>query len=123
MAGFLLPIRYPNGMCRFAGVGAWQEWAQLPEIQFFHDQIENNFTPERGDIVIYEKLITTNSHDHIGVILSCTKDSILVAEGNVDNLDQSGIVQRNRWDKIAGYIRIDNNYTYSFSGEYDPQLD
>ncbi|REE69649.1 HD domain-containing protein [Paenibacillus taihuensis] len=52
-AGFLLPIRYPNGCHRLAGVGAWLEWSQLAETGFFHYDQQNGFVPERGDIVIY----------------------------------------------------------------------
>lgn len=33
-AGIKLPIRYPNGFCRFAGVGAWLEWLNSLKINF-----------------------------------------------------------------------------------------
>ncbi|MDB5084351.1 MAG: hypothetical protein JWN30_1237 [Bacilli bacterium] len=122
-AGFLLPIRYPNGMCRFAGVGAWQEWAKLPDVNFFHSASDKGFTPLRGDIVIYEKLLTDEPHDHIGVVLSCEQEDLFVAEGNMDNKNKSSLVHRNRWGKISGYIRIDNGYHYKFCGEYNPRLD
>lgn len=121
-AGFLLPIRYPNGVGRFTGVDAWLEWSKFSEIDFFHDVNEPNFIPQRGDLVIYDKLIIDHLHDHIGVVLTCENDSIVVAEGNVDNKNKSGIVKRNRWNKVSGYIRISNNYKYNFTGEYKVPL-
>lgn len=119
-AGFLLPIRYPNGEHRLAGVGALLEWAQLPETSFFHIDKYNGFTPQRGDIVIYEKLLSNDSHDHIGIVLDCNDNELLVAEGNRDNQNYSSVFYRDRWHCILGYIRIDNNYMYHFNGNYIP---
>ncbi|MGZ9583728.1 CHAP domain-containing protein [Paenibacillus marinisediminis] len=119
-AGLLLPIRYPNGIYRLAGVGAWLEWAQLPETGFFHFDKQNGFTPQRGDIVIYEKLLSDDSHDHIGIVLACDDHEILVAEGNRDNQNYSSVFYRNRWHHILGYIRIDNGYQFDFNGDYNP---
>ena len=45
-------------------------------------------------------------------MLSCEGDMIIAAEGNADNENKSAIVKRNRLEKIAGYIRINNDYTY-----------
>ncbi|MCR8635023.1 CHAP domain-containing protein [Paenibacillus radicis (ex Xue et al. 2023)] len=121
-AGLLLPIRFPNSVCRFAGVAAWLEWAQFPDVNFFHSVQDQGFSPARGDIVIYEKLLSNESHDHIGIVLSCHDNELLVAEGNMDNKNQSSLVHRDRWSKILGYIRIDNSYQYKFVGEYKPIL-
>jgi hypothetical protein len=119
-AGFLLPIRYPNGIYRLAGVGAWLEWARLPETGFLYFDEQNGFTPQRGDIVIYEKLLSDDSHDHIGIVLACNDKEILVAEGNRDNQNYSSVFYRDRRRCILGYIRIDNDYQFHFSGEYNP---
>lgn len=119
-AGFILPIRYPNGIHRLAGVGAWLEWAQLPETGFFHHDEQDGFTPQRGDIVIYDKLLSDHSHDHIGIVLACDEKEILVAEGNRDNENYSCIFHRDRKHRVLGYIRIDNRYQYHFSGDYNP---
>lgn len=121
-AGFILPIRYPNGNHRLAGVGALLEWAQLPEHGFFYADMQNDFTPQRGDIVVYEKLLTNNSHDHTGIVLACNDKEILVAEGNTNNQNYSSVLYRDRWSSILGYIRIDNNYQYRFEGDYNPIL-
>ncbi|MFD1176652.1 CHAP domain-containing protein [Paenibacillus puldeungensis] len=122
LAGFLLPIRYPNGNHRLAGVGAMLEWAKLHETGFFHIDGKENYIPERGDIVIYEKLLSDHSHDHIGIVLACDEHEILVAEGNRDNENYSSILRRNRKQCILGYIRIDNEYHYNFDGIYNPTL-
>ncbi len=119
-AGFQLPMRYPNGKCRFAGVGAWLEWAQLPETGFLYFDGQNGFVPERGDIVIYEKLLSDDSHDHIGIVLGCNEGEIEVAEGNRDNQNYSSVFKRDRRHCILGYVRIDNDYVFQFNGEYNP---
>ncbi|MDT3425285.1 hypothetical protein J2Z22_000801 [Paenibacillus forsythiae] len=58
------------------------DWAQLPETGFF---------PERGDIVVYEKLLSDNSHGYIGSVLACDDNKVLVAEGNKDNKNYSNV--------------------------------
>lgn len=121
-AGLLMPIRYPNGIHRLAGVGAWLEWAQLPETGFFYYDGQNGFTPQRGDIVIYEKLLSDNSHDHIGIVLDCDEQEIVVAEGNRDNQNYSCVFRRDRRHCILGYIRIADDYQFHFSGSYNPIL-
>ncbi|WP_208643777.1 CHAP domain-containing protein [Paenibacillus barcinonensis] len=118
--GIRLPIRYPNQTYRLAGVGAWLDWSRLPEMGFFHEDRQGGFEPERGDLVVYEKLLTDDSHDHIGIVLSCEGDHLIVAEGNVDNLNYSGIVHRSREYCILGYIRISDDYRFDFHGEYRP---
>ncbi|WP_227793439.1 CHAP domain-containing protein [Paenibacillus guangzhouensis] len=118
--GFLLPIRYPNAMYRLAGVGAWLEWSQLPETGFFHMDKHDGFAPQRGDIVIYEKLLSADSHDHIGIILACNDDEIVVAEGNKDNQNYSSVLSRDRSHCILGYIRIDNSYQFDYNDDYIP---
>jgi hypothetical protein len=121
-AGFLLPIRYPNENYRLAGVGAWLEWAQLPETGFLYFDGQKGFIPQRGDIVIYEKLLTENSHDHIGIVLACDDQELLVAEGNRDNQNYSSVFYRDRWHCILGFIRIPNDYEFHFSGDYTPMM-
>ncbi|MET1170707.1 CHAP domain-containing protein [Paenibacillus amylolyticus] len=118
--GIKLPIRYPNRMYRLAGVGAWLDWAQLAETGFFYRDMQEGFEPERGDIVIYEKLLTDNSHDHIGIVLACDGDQLLVAEGNTDNKNYSSVLYRERGHCILGYIRVDESYQFNFQGEYRP---
>lgn len=121
-AGFVLPIRHPLVSHRFAGVGAWLQWARLSETGFFHSVDDSSFIPERGDIVIYEKLLTNDPHDHIGVVLSCEDGKIIAAEGNMDNKNKAGIVNRSSRENVAGFIRIDNGFEYEHTGrKYDPK--
>ncbi|QOS82686.1 CHAP domain-containing protein [Paenibacillus sp. JNUCC31] len=119
-AGIILPIRYPNHSYRLAGVGAWLEWAQLPETNFLYQDGYHGLIPKRGDIVIFEKLLSDNSHDHIGIVLACEGNQLLVAEGNKDNKNFSSVCYRDRGHCIYGYIRIDDSYQFHFDGEYKP---
>lgn len=104
-------------------------WGTKPSAHFYtglirgyfngEPPIADGFTPERGDILIYnniipheDKLENSAWHDHIGIVLSCEDDSLIVAEGNVGNKNISGIVSRKRDDKIGCYIRIPKSYSY-----------
>ncbi|WP_256257543.1 MULTISPECIES: CHAP domain-containing protein [unclassified Paenibacillus] len=118
-AGFRLPIRYPNGICRLAGVGAWLEWAERPETGFLYEDGQEGFVPQRGDIVIYEKLLSDDPHDHIGVVLACREEDLVVAEGNRDNENYSSVFARDRRHCVRGYIRIDNGYRFD-AKEFQP---
>jgi hypothetical protein len=120
-AGIILPIRYPNHSYRLAGVGAWLDWAKLFETNYFlYQDGYHGFKPKRGDIVIFEKLLSDNSHDHIGIVLACEGNRLLVAEGNKDNKNFSSVFYRDREHCIYGYIRIDDSYQFHFDGEYIP---
>lgn len=44
-----------------------------------------------------------------------------VAEGNVDNRNESGVVSRTRGDRIGCYLRIPDGYTYD-GWKFDYQL-
>ena len=106
-AGIALPIRHPGVSCRFASVLAWLEWAKLPETGFFHPIQEPGFVPERGDLVIYDRLVSDTEHDHIGVVLGRDDRMLDVAEGNVNN--RSGIFRRHRFQQINGFIRVEDS--------------
>lgn len=109
LAGFTLPIRYPEPVpCRFAGVNAWLVWSKLPETGFFHPADKPPFAPQRGDLIIFDNMINNGAHDHIGVVLHRRGASIQTAEGNIEN--RSGIFWRDRSQNVNGYIRIANDY-------------
>ena len=120
-AGLLIPIRVPHhakeiASCRFACVVAWYEWGMKNGFCHFE---KDGFAPKRGDIVIYNHIIPSadkseNSTwcDHIGVVVSCDTNALTVAEGNAGNKNVSGIITRNRDDKIGCYIRIPQDYAY-----------
>lgn len=122
MVGIKLPIKHPKVDLRYAAVGAWQDWAILIG-DTYHKVDEADFLPEKGDIVIYEQLLSEDHHDHIGIVLDCDGNLITVAEGNVNNDNYSGIVTRSRVDHVAGYVRISDDYTYNYHGSYEPRLE
>ena len=112
-AGLELPIRYPGVSIRFAGVGAWLEWAKL--CGFYSDGAD--IKPQKGDIVIYDNVIPPDKkpadspwHDHIGIVLTAGPDTLEIAEGNAGNGNVSGIVRRNRHERIGGLVRIPDGY-------------
>ncbi len=119
-AGLLLPIRASHsaagGSGRFGGVSAWHEWGTGEG--FCHAETVG-FAPERGDIVIYDNIIPAGNkaanggrYDHMGIVLSSESNGLIVAEGNVDNLNISGVVSRKRDNTVGYYIRIREDYLY-----------
>lgn len=118
MAGLELPIRYePLANTRFACVEAWLKWGEQNSFCFWE---KDGFIPSKGDIVIYNNIIplenkpaNTPWHDHMGIVLESDIEKIIVAEGNIDNRNISGIISRRRNENIGCYIRIPNNYEYS----------
>lgn len=117
-SGFDIPVKYPNELvkCNFAGCSAWEAWANLPENQFCYPAAKDNFTPEEGDVVLFNNVFINQPHDHIGIVLENTDDYIVVAEGNINNV--SGVVKRNKNKKIRGYIRIPNDYSFEAGLKY-----
>ncbi|QVK21283.1 CHAP domain-containing protein [Mycoplasmatota bacterium] len=110
--GFTLPVKYPDEkvVCNFAGCSAWELWASLPENKFYFSN-NRKFTPEKGDIVLYNEVFCNQPHDHIGIVLENKIDTLITAEGNINNV--SGIVERKKDNHIRGFIRIPNNYHYT----------
>lgn len=117
IAGLKLPIRYaPTANTRFACVEAWLEWGQ--NTGFCHFE-KDGFIPERGDIVIYNNIIPAENkpencpwYDHIGIILAVNENTLTVAEGNVNNQNVSGIVERARDGHISCFVRVPEDYVY-----------
>lgn len=117
-AGLQLPIKQPPYKYRFVGVGTWYEWAKEHKLCFYE---ADGLIPSRGDIVIYNNIIPPehkqkNSpwHDHIGIVLSCEREDLLVAEGNMNNENVSGIIRRKRDNTIGCYIRIPDDFEYDY---------
>lgn len=112
-AGYDMPVKYPDEKvrCNFAGCIAWQEWAMLPGNKFYYSNEDEDFYPEKGDIVLYDHVFNNHEHDHIGVVLQNNEHTIEVAEGNINNV--SGIIERDKNNHIRGYIRIPDGYYFS----------
>ena len=110
-AGFGIPIRPDEcKTCHLAGCIAWEEFALGdPRIEFHRGK--EGFVPEPGDIVLYDRVFENREHDHIGIIIESLENSLLVAEGNVDN--RSGIIERPIDEHIRAYIRIPDGYKYN----------
>ena len=108
-AGFDLPIRPKEcRSCHLAGCIAWEEWALGdPRIEYHRG---DGFTPEPGDIVLYDRVFENAPHDHIGIVLENRGQAILAAEGNVNNV--SALMERPLDEHIRAYIRIPDGFRY-----------
>ena len=110
-AGFKIPYRYQkNNFGTFAGVRAWLQWSKLQENQFYFSSRNTHRLPEPGDIVVYDNIFDPSPHDHIGIVLATNRQSLRVAEGNVNNM--STVLRRERNVHIRGYIRLPDDYEY-----------
>ena len=109
-AGFDIPIR-PEACksCHLAGCIAWEEFA-VGDPRIGYHQSGEGFVPEAGDIVLYDRVFENKEHDHIGIVMENRGDTILAAEGNINN--KSGIIERPKDAHIRGYIRIPDGYKY-----------
>ncbi len=122
ISGLRLPIKIPgeNGELtgnRLAGVYPFKQWALSNDFFLNHDTVQK---PIRGDIVVYDNIIPLENKeeggwdtDHIGIVVDIDDESLIIAEGNVDNENVSGIVVRDSDKNIDGYIRVPQNYYYS----------
>ena len=109
-AGFEIPYR-PDACssCHLAGCIAWEELALSDPSIGYHRGTEA-FAPEAGDIVLYDRVFNNQEHDHMGIVLRKTENTIVAAEGNVRN--RTCIVERPADGHIRGYIRIPDGYRY-----------
>ena len=113
-AGFNFPIR-PRACrtCHLAGCIAWEEWAKDDSRIEYHPR-GDGFAPEPGDIVLYDRVFENGEHDHIGIVLEKRENTILAAEGNVNNV--SALMERPLDEHIRAYIRIPDGYRYETEG-------
>ena len=109
-AGFEIPIR-PNACttCHLAGCVAWEDFAQ-GDVRIAYYKGKESFVLEADDIVIYDRVFENREHDHMGIVLQSAGNTIIAAEGNLNNI--SGIIQRPKDKHIRGYIRIPDGYRY-----------
>ena len=111
-AGYEIPYR-PNECvtCHLAGCIAWEEFA-VQNTQLEYHQMDSSFTPQAGDIVIFDYVFCNQEHDHIGIIVKVKETTIIVAEGNIPHQNKSGIVERAIDNHIRGFIRIPDGFRY-----------
>ena len=109
-AGFAIPYR-PQACitCNLAGCIAWEEFA-IGDPQIAYHKGTEAFVPEKGDIVLYDRVFNNQEHDHIGIVLKKLPHSILAAEGNINNV--SGLIERPLDEHIRAYIRLPDGYEY-----------
>ncbi len=109
-AGFEIPIR-PKACVssHLAGCAAWEELAVGDARIEYHKGTED-FVPEAGDIVLYDRVFDGGEHDHIGIVLQRRAHTLLAAEGNVRN--RSVVIERPMDEHIRAYIRLPDGYRY-----------
>jgi len=102
LSGTRLPVRYPDVRitCNFAGVIAWMQWAQLPEVNKW---IDVSRVPRIGDIVLLQQFCNIGYPDHMGIITAVDSEWIEIAEGNFNNM--TAIIKHN-YNNVFGYIRL-----------------
>lgn len=110
-AGFKIPIK-PQGCVssNLAGCFAWEEWALYNPDLLYISGDNTTFAPEPGDIVLFDHVFINVEHDHIGIVVENRENSIITAEGNINNV--SGVMERGKDDHIRAYIRLPDDYEY-----------
>ncbi len=68
-----------RGVCGQA-VGAWDELAAGDSRIEYHRR-EEDFIPDTGDIVLFDRVFCGEEHDHIGVVLEVGDGELVTAEG------------------------------------------
>lgn len=111
-AGFGIPYSPDECVtCSLAGCGGWEEYA-MGDSRIGYHRRDGAFSPEPGDIVLYDRVFIGQEHDHIGVVLEADGGGLLAAEGNIRNENVSGLVRRPMDEHIRAYIRIPDGYQY-----------
>lgn len=114
-AGFEIPYSPDECIsCSLAGCGGWEEFA-IGDKRIEYYKSDSEFTPEAGDIVLYDRIFNNREHDHIGIILELKQNYIIVAEGNIADTNSSGVIKRMLDEHIRGYIRIPDSYKYTMN--------
>jgi len=108
--GYKIPIRPRECSSSLAGCSAWEELAMADKTIVYVTACDNSFLPAPGDIVLYDNVFIDRAHDHIGIVIESRDASILVAEGNINNV--SGVIERKKDSHIRAYIRLPDNYAY-----------
>ncbi len=114
MTGFEIPYSPKECLtCSLAGCGGFEEFAMFnKEIEYY--KAKDNFLPNVGDIVLYDKVFLDKEHDHIGIIVGTNENILIVAEGNIKGTNTSGIIERKIDNHIRAYIRIPNGFKYKY---------
>lgn len=115
LTGFEIPYKpcecHDTGS--LAGCKSWEVFAQTNAGIEYHSRDDISFTPESGDIVLFDNVFCGKEHDHIGIVLSICHDRIITAEGNAGDTNSAMVMERMRDKHIRAYIRIPDGYRYS----------
>ena len=78
-AGFLI-LYSPDECvsCSLAGCGGWEDFALGDKRIEYHIGSDEIFTPDAGDIVLYNRVFNNLEHDHIGIVLENKPNTIIV---------------------------------------------
>lgn len=110
LAGFEIPVRPKESIsCTLAGCPAWEELAQ-GDRRIEYRPADSGYTPEAGDIVLFDKVFCDAEHDHIGIVCENRPETIVVAEGNINNV--SGVIERRKDGHIRAYISLPDGFSY-----------
>jgi hypothetical protein len=97
-AGFEISVQpLPGSHLTVGLVKTWYDWACMTKKILGPEE-----TPQPGDLVIFDQLLSTDSFDHIGIVLE-PGSPLLVAEGNAEN--HTGIFER-PIAYVRGYVRL-----------------
>lgn len=115
-AGFILPMRAREVEQRFDRIKSWLDFGSLLNNGFYHPKGESGFVPERGDIVIFDRILEDKQPaDHMGVVVMTSPERITVAEGNARKSNVSDVMEHSATHHVRGYIRLPNDYRASRS--------
>ena len=109
-AGFVIPTKPKECTRSLAGCLQWEQWAIGDNGIGYFGADSSGFVPMAGDIVLFDNVFIDHEHDHIGVVVENKEASIIVAEGNINNV--SGVIERDKDLHIRGFIRIPDGYVY-----------
>ncbi|MDB6081823.1 MAG: hypothetical protein JWO53_1095 [Chlamydiia bacterium] len=100
-AGYEIPIRTSSDeRYTLAVVNNWIKYAIKQNL--WKEKMDH--LPRAGDLVIFDKLLSQDLADHIGIVLSCDHNKMLIetAEGNVKGA--TGVFIRPIDETIRGYV-------------------
>lgn len=104
-AGYEIPIRHSQKeRCTLAVVRNWIEYARGEN--FWKERKKTSYKPQAGDLVIFDKLLSQDLEDHIGIVLGLNPNELFIetAEGNVNGA--TGIFIRPMDNTIKGFISL-----------------
>ena len=109
-AGLKIPTKPRECSNSLAGCNAWEQLAIADKNITYAPANNHSFTPSPGDILLFDRVFMDAEHDHIGIVIENRNTSIILAEGNINNV--SGVIEREKDSHIRAYIRFPVDYEY-----------